>query len=154
MVASDEDVIFGTLMAYREAANQGDAGISAVLYVARNNAIKKNISFYEEVAATKFRYSSINCPVSVSDYVRRNNEIGLQQIINALSNYPQEGTENWTVWNHIKSIVVGVLSGAIQDITNGATLYYSTALMKSCPFNLSKIVFTTQIGQQRFYREL
>ena len=153
MTVTDEDIIFGTLMAYREAANQGDAGIIAVLSVAKNNALKKNHSFFQEVT-TKFRFSSINCPISVAGYVAKNNINGIQQIVNALSSYPLDGSINQTVWNHIKTLVQGVLSGAVQDITNGATMYYSTAMDSTCPFDLSKLVFTTQIKDQRFYREL
>lgn len=154
MQSTEEDVVFGTLMALREAEGYGDATITAVLCVARNNAVKKNISLYQEVAATKFRYSSMNCPVNVADYVKEGKLTALQQIIDGLSRYPTQPSVDWDGWNHIKGIVAGVLSGAVQDITNGATLYYSTLMDSTCPFDQSKVVFTTEIGHQKFYREL
>ena len=155
MTVSVEDQFMATLMAYREAAGSGDAQLTAVLCVARNNAIRHKTSFFAEVTKA-FRYSSINCPVNVADYIKKNKLTELQQIINALGKYPSDtNTVEWTAWKHIAAIVAGILSGATEDITNGATLYYATNMM-DFPKNwdASKVVFTVQIGAQRFYREL
>lgn len=154
MSYTDEDIFMATLAAYREAADQHDAGITAMLCVAKNNALKHDTSIYTEITKA-FRYSSINCPVKVTNYI--NKMAALQQIVNALSNFAEQtNTTQWNAWRHIGGLVAGVLSGALPDITNGATLYYSTAMLKDIPkeWDKSKIVFTTQIGTQRFYKEL
>ena len=160
-----EDQFIATLMAYREAANQKDAGMISVLCVARNNTLKHDTSIFTEITKP-FRYSSINCPVNA-----KTASLGtLQGLLTELSKFPsQQNTVDWALWNHIGNLVNGVLNGVIEDITNGATLYYapgsiaSTAKFKLpngtvVPFpqgwDITKVQFTTQIGTQLFFREV
>lgn len=165
MTFSSEDQFLATLMAYREAANQKDAGITAVLCVARNNAAKHGTTIFTEITKP-FRYSSINCPINA-----KTASLGtLQGLLTELSKFPSQANQtDWALWKHIGDIVAGILSGVAEDITTGATLYYAPAGISSTvtftlpngtvvPFpagwDKSKLQFTTQIGTQLFFREL
>lgn len=126
------DVIVPVTCIYREAANQGDAGMTGVAWVIANR-MRLRHETAEQVCLDKWQFSSMNAPGDPGD-----------------THYPITDADKdafacaFRTWT-------GVINGTTPDPTGGATLYYSITI--PAPSWASRASFTVQIGSQRFYRD-
>lgn len=160
---SNDDIFLSKLTAYREAANQGIAGLTAVLCVLRNRVRKNNSSYYVE-ATKPWQFSSISIASFGDETLGSSNlapaELEINRLkkkinngnmfITILSKYP---AVNDPVWKSLDAIVKGVLSDVTPDITSGATSYYekgSTIPKWAVDGSMKQ---TCQIGQHLFFTD-
>lgn len=104
MTLSHADYAMTALCLWREARGQGQAGMTAVACVLRNRVHKDNSTYFAEVTKA-WQFSSITA--------KGDPQLGL---------YPLVADPNWIT----AQLVAGnVIDGDVQDITNGATLYWN-----------------------------
>lgn len=157
-----DDIFISKLTAYREAANQGNQGLIAVLCVLRNRVRKNNSSYYIE--ATKvWQFSSISISsfgnetltsnaVNTTEILRLKEKVNNgNMFIQILSKYPPAIDK---IWLSLDDIVNKVASNAQEDITDGATLYYAAGTKVPEWARNGKAVKTIQIGAHIFFKEL
>lgn len=142
------DYFMTALCLYREARNQGQTGMTAVACVLRNRVHKNNSTYYAEVTKP-WQFSSITAK-------------GDPQ----LGEYPLVADPNWIT----AQLVAGnVIDGDVDDITNGATLYWNpngitSSAMFTLPngqavkfpqsWNPAAVKWVATIGAHIFLREL
>jgi Cell Wall Hydrolase len=117
---------------WREAANQGVAGMTAVGYVIQNRAIKRNLT-PTQVCLQPLQFSSMTAP----------NDPGLTHWPMPDDPVFQQCYEAWQ----------NILNGVSTDPTAGATLYYAVYIDPPYWVSSPNVTFTVQIGTQRFYKE-
>lgn len=155
-----DDIFISKLTAYREAANQGEIGLIAVLCVLRNRVHKNNSSYYIE-ATKPWQFSSISInsfgseqkltnTVTEEEVIRLKNKVNNQNdFIRILSKYPSD-----KLWTALDAIVQKIISEVQEDVTNGATLYYVAGTKVPEWATNGKTIKTTQIGAHIFFKEL
>lgn len=108
MTPADEFML--AIVLYREARGEGRTGMLAVGCVVRNRVDKRHSTYYAE-CVKPWAFSSITAK-------------GDSQLIV----WPKESESEWQT---AQLLAQGILSGAIQDITGGATLYWAPASIES-----------------------
>ena len=112
---------------YHEARSEGHDGMVAVANVIMNRANHQEKSPYEIITARKqFSYLDL-----ISDL--RMKETKYKKI--ALR------------------VAYQAVHGALVDITDGATFYYSTSVLKKAPYWASSFEYVADISNHRFYRK-
>jgi len=107
---SHADYAFTSLCIWREARGEGQAGMTAVACVLRNRVHKNNSTYFAEVTKP-WQFSSITA--------KGDPQLGL---------FPGATDGLWTT----AQLTAGnVIDGDVQDITNGATLYWNPAGIES-----------------------
>lgn len=127
------DYFMTALCLYREARGEGNSGMTSVACVIRNRTIKRNTTPYAEVIK-KLQFSSITDPKD-------------QQ----LTTYPMEVD---LAWQQAQLIAKNVLNNDIQDITQGATLYYDDSIPFPPSWNKIHTQDTVKIGRLNFFKEI
>lgn len=133
-MTEDEFVLALTL--WREASNQGVSGMTAVACVIRNRMHKWGGSFYTQCIAHN-QFSSM--------------------VIKGDPNTVRWPMPSDSAWLTAKAIVVGIISGATEDLTKGA-LYYDNPATATSPWFFKTIVedtvnhpLTFSNGAHKFY---
>src|SRR5258708_2781286 len=142
---SHSDYFMLALCLWREARGEGKDGQIAVACVVRNRVHKRMSSYYVEVVKP-LQFSSIT-DKGVQDktggYLRKPDP--------QLSLYPNSLDTAWKQCQEMAEVVCDV---TIQDITNGATLYYADSIPFPPSWDKSKLIQTSKIGHHTFFREL
>lgn len=100
------DYALTSLCLWREARNQGNAGLTAVACVLRNRVMKHNSTYMSEVVK----------PWAFSSMTATNDS--------QLTLYPKDSDP---IWQQCQLLAANVMDGEVDDITGGATLYYNPA---------------------------
>lgn len=166
MTITAEDKVLMKLTMFREDSGGGLDGMRAVGHVIYNRALKRKQSIYK-VCTQPWQFSSINCPgggkeqtgipplVTAEEVTRLKLRLNDYLMFrNILSDWPQEGTSDWTLYQSLEKVVLDITSDVDLDITNGATMYYASSMTKPPKWDFTKLVFTGEIGEQKYYREI
>lgn len=148
MSASHADYAMTALCLWREARGEGQTGMTAVACVLRNRTQKHSSSYYAEVVKP-WQFSSITA--------KGDPQLGL---------YPQV-SDTW--WTAAQLVAGNVIDSNVQDITNGATLYWNPNGIQSTKtyqlpdgtmvkfpqdWNMSAVRWVATIGAHIFLREV
>ncbi len=124
------DALVPVVTIWREAENQGQAGMTAVGWVIQNRCIKRSQTA-QQVCLAKWQFSSMSAP----------NDPGLLR-------WPSVGDpffrQAYAIWQKIQV-------GNLPDPTGGCTLYYADWI--SPPNWVAASTFVVKIGNQLFYKE-
>jgi len=130
---TNQDEILGALCAWRENRSGGVPGMTSVLNVLQNRAAARGTSIYAE-AVRPMQFSSMTAK-------------GDPQ----LTLYPAPDDPQWAV---ALSLSAQMASGTLQDITQGATMYYSPAGMPEgkAPYWAASMQQTVTVAGQIFFK--
>lgn len=109
-IESQPDDILCGMLAWGEARGESEQGKAAVIWVAKNRALKNGRGIHREILKP-WQFSAFN--------------EGDPNRAKMLEPTKHDAPE---VWDECYRIAVGVLNGAIDDPTNGATHYCTTAI--------------------------
>jgi N-acetylmuramoyl-L-alanine amidase len=127
------DTTLLALCMWREARGEGRAGMEAVGCALRNRVNRDKSSYYAE-ATKRLQFSSITAPGDP--------ELGL---------WPSVSDAQW----QIALVLAGDMgSNVIEDVTQGATLYYADSIPFPRTWDRSKVRETVKIGRHIFFVEL
>lgn len=133
MTPTHTDYAVLALCLWREARGQGQAGMTAVGCVVRNRVQRHNSSFYTE-CTKKWQFSSISAPGDP--------QLGLWPAASDL------------IWGAAQILASNLIDGHVDDITNGATLYYDDSIAFPASWNRNKVVPLGMIGKFHMFREV
>jgi hypothetical protein len=136
------------LTAWRENRGAGDAGMQSVINVIMNRAAKHGTSPYAE-CVKPLQFSSMTAKGDLE-----------------LTLWPREDDVEW---GRAQDLAVAACGKALEDITQGATLYYAprgqewkkrftlpsgSEVVFPDSWNLSAVHYVGTIGEQLFFREV
>jgi len=127
------DYALTALCLWREARGEGNTGMLAVACVIRNRVQKNNSTYFAQVVKP-WAFSSITAH-------------GDPQ----LTVFPKESDPSWI---QAQLIATNVLDGGVNDITNGATLYYDDSISFPKSWNRDAVVPVGKIGRLSLFREV
>jgi Cell Wall Hydrolase len=128
------------LCAWREARGGGIAGMQAVINVLQNRALRNKTTLYVE--ATKYeQFTSISPPKGMT--AEQSEADVWPQPINSI---------DWLGYGQAEFMVNKAMLGTLQDLTNGATMYYATSMKEPPPWDFTKLEATVTIADQHFFR--
>jgi Cell Wall Hydrolase len=142
-----------SLCIWRENRGASSIGMQSVLEVLQNRATRDNTTIYEEAIA-KLQFSSMTAPDDPEEIL-----------------WPDSVKDpvDYALYVQAEQSVIKANSGALTDITGGATDYYNPNSIKTTktitlpngnviPFpegwDPTKVVYTGTIGNQVFFREI
>lgn len=127
------DYFMTALCLYREARGEGNAGMTAVGCVIRNRMHRRSSTAYAEVVK-RLQFSSITDPKDPQ-----------------LAVYPLAGD---AAWQQAQLLAQNVLNGDVQDITQGATLYYDDSIAFPASWDATKLTPLGKIGRLNLFKEI
>ena len=127
------DYAMTALCLWREARGEGNTGMLAVACVIRNRVQKHGSTYFAQVVKP-WAFSSITAH-------------GDPQ----LTAFP---TESDMQWIQAQLIAGNVIDGGVNDITNGATLYYDDSISFPKSWNKDAVVNAGKIGRLNLFREV
>jgi len=125
-----QDQVIGALTAWRENRGGGIPGMQSVLDVLLNRAAKRGTSVYAE-AVRKWQFSSMTAAGDPN-----------------LILFPPDTDQQW---QEALALALQAASGALEDITGGATSYYALT-MPTAPYWAASMTKTCEIAGQVFFR--
>jgi len=127
------DYALTALCLWREARGEGNTGMLAVACVIRNRVNKHGSTYYAQVVKP-WAFSSITAH-------------GDPQ----LSSFPQESDQQWI---QAQLIAGNVMDRGVEDITNGATLYFDDSISFPKTWNRAAVAPLGKIGRLNLFREI
>jgi hypothetical protein len=135
--------VFAALTAWKENRGAGTEGLTSIINVVRNRALRDGTSLYAE-CVKRLQFSSITATGDPE-----------------LTLWPEENDAQWKE-------ALGLAETELADITGGATLYYAPGSIHSIKtivvdevtfplpqsWDLTKVVYTVSIGKQLFFKEI
>src|SRR5271154_5573214 len=131
MTSADQFML--ALCLWREARGVGNSGMVAVACVLRNRVARNKSSYYAEVVKP-WQFSSITA--------KNDPQLGL---------YPSSVDSSYQL---AQKIVASISMGALEDTTEGATLYYDDSIPFPAGWDIHKVEDTVKIGRLNFFKEL
>lgn len=133
---SEIDILCLALAAWKEARNGGIEAMQAVMSVILNRAKASHDSVYAEIYKP-LQFSSMTYQHDPELLIQPN----------------PEDRPNWTQWLNAKTLSISASTGNLEDVTAGATSYYSESMDANPPTWARVMVPTVVIGGQRFFKK-
>ena len=134
------EVAIPALCAWRECRGGGTAGMQSVINVLQNRARKNNTSLYIE--ATKYeQFTSIAPPA------------GMTAQYSEADLWPEPtNSVDWLDYGIAEFMVNKAIQGTLNDLTEGATMYYAASMKEPPKWDFTKLQATVEIANQKFFK--